>query len=105
MHWILEYISFIHVFQCFHFSFTYINYMSFRKDTILNFLENNDLYVYFIFHVFQFYLFIFFLDVIFLINIFMLFFLSSAQNSLNSRADLEFKEFRLFSTIIVQQKC
>ena len=69
MHWIFEYISFIHLFQCFHFSFTYINYISFRKDTILNLLENNDLYFYFIFHFFNFiYLFLFFLKSLFLLT-------------------------------------
>ena len=48
MHWIFKDISFIHLFQCVHFSFLYITVPVFRKDNIFYFLKNNDyLYIHF----------------------------------------------------------
>ena len=40
MHWIFADISFLHAFQCFHFSFLYLTF--FAKGQYCYFLKNND---------------------------------------------------------------
>ena len=107
MHQIFTDISFIHVFKCFHF---YV-LPFFRKDNLFC-LKNNDclykLYFYFfLFFLLCFKLFLFIFIFLIYIYIFLLFFLIFPYFrgiSLNSRADLEFKEIRLFSTMIFQKK-
>ena len=61
---------------------------------------------YFIFSIFLIFLFVLFIFIYFyfFIFLFILFFPYFRGNSLNSRADLEFKEIRLFSTMIFQKK-
>ena len=62
-------------------------------------------YLFSIFILFFFIFFIFFLIfLLFFLFYFFLFFPYFRGNSLNSRADLEFKEIRLFSTMIFQKK-
>ena len=81
----------------------------FRKDNLFC-LKNNDclykLYFFFIlFFIFLFlFLYMYLFKLFFVYYYFLLFFPYFRGNSLNSRANLEFKEIRLFSTMIFPKK-
>ena len=125
MHLILKDIDipFIHLFQCFNFSFLYITVFSEQTIFFISWktmIIDTHLYlVYFylmcpcfyllfflgIFCIFYFYLFFYYFFISIFVVIYCCYFVFPyfRGNSFNSRAGLEFKEFRLFSTITFQK--
>ena len=89
-----NYISIL--FYFFHFSIYFLFYFYFLLLFYFLFF-----YLFFLYFLYFFILFYIFFRFFFL---FFLFFPYFRGNSLNSRADLEFKEIRLFSTMIFQKK-
>ena len=103
------YFFFIFIFYFFYYFFLYFCYFFF----FFNFFYFYLFFIYFIFFFyfffFYFFLFLFIFFYVFyffftFLFFFILFFPYFRGNSLNSRADLEFKEIRLFSTMIFQKK-